>query len=102
MKIVLVALLIAVSTTPVIAQQSLGGSGDPLQEICTGFMEQSGQGVSGNRNTLCACLVSETKARLTVSEMEIYVKAGKAGQSPPPAIMEKVLGVATTCLTAQR
>ena len=102
MKIVFVALLVAVAATPAIARQSLGGSGDPLQEICTGFMEQSRQGVSGDRNKLCACLVRETKARLTVREMEIYSKAGETGQSPPPAIMEKVLGVATTCLTAMQ
>lgn len=72
---------------------------DPLLEICTGFLAQSGAGVSGDQAKLCTCLVSETQKRLTRQEMEIYNKATTSGAQPPPAVMEKVLGIATTCLT---
>jgi len=102
MKAVFLAALIAWSALPASAQTLPRGSGDPLQDICTGFMEQGGQAVSGDRNKLCNCLVSETKARLTLQEMEIYAKAGETGQPPPPAIMEKVIGIATVCLTTAR
>ncbi len=103
MKAVYFASILAIASLPAAGQQARpGASGDPLQDICTGFMDQSGQGLSGDRNKLCACLVRETKARLTVKEIEIYSKAGETGQQPPPAIMEKVMGVATTCLTAPR
>lgn len=95
----LIGLLFAAG--PVCAQQALPkGSGDPLKDICTGFLEQGGQGVSGDRNKLCTCLVSETQSRLTRREMEIYSKAAETGQAPPPAIMDKVVNIATTCLTA--
>ena len=95
-------LLIALLTSlPAAAQQTLPkGAGDPLKEICTGFLEQGGQGVSGDRNKLCTCLVRETQSGLTRQEMALYSKAAETGQAPPPAIMEKVLNIATTCLTA--
>lgn len=82
------------------AQQSLPRtSGDPLMEICSGFLDQSTQGVSGDRNRLCTCLVRETKTRLTPAEMKAYAQASQAGQPPPDAVMQKVLGIATACLT---
>ena len=82
------------------ASKSPGGAaGDPLGEICTGFLDQSGAGVSGDRNRLCTCLVRETKARLSRPEMEAYNRATQTGKSPPPAVMEKVMGIATACLT---
>jgi hypothetical protein len=100
-KMLLLALTCA--TLPVAAQQSLPKtSGDPLKEICTGFLEQGGAGVSGDRNKLCTCLVRETQAGLTPQEMAIYSKAAETGQAPPPAIMNKVMNIATTCLTAAR
>lgn len=103
LRAIFFASILAMAAVPAAGQQPRPGqSGDPLQEICTGFMDQSGHSVAGDRNKLCACLVRETKARLTVKEMEIYSKAGEAGQPPPTAIMEKVMGVATTCLTAAR
>ncbi len=98
---VFLALAVLCLALPAAAQQSVPkGSGDPLKDICTNFLEQGGGGVSGNRNTLCSCLVKETQARLTRQEMEIYNKASTAGQAPPPAIMDKVIGIATMCLTA--
>jgi len=97
MKFILAALVFI--STSALAQTLPQGSGDPLKDICTSFMDQSGQGVSGDRNKLCSCLVQQTQARLTRQEMEIYAKAGATGQQPPPAIMQKVIEVATTCLT---
>ncbi|MBY0510129.1 MAG: hypothetical protein K2P94_08230, partial [Rhodospirillaceae bacterium] len=82
------ALLLAIvfSTLPAAAQQALPkSSGDPLKEICTGFLEQGGAGVSGDRNKLCTCLVRETQGQLTRQEMEVYSKAAETGQPPPPA-----------------
>jgi len=75
---------------------------DPLQEICTGFLAQSGAGVAGDQQKLCSCLVTETQKQLTRQEMEIYHQAMTSGGQPPPAIMEKVVGVATVCLTQAR
>jgi hypothetical protein len=102
MKISLLVSLLCLAAMPALAQTLPQGSGNPLQDICTGFLDQSGQGVSGDRNVLCTCLVRETKARLTVDEMKLYSRAGETGQSPPPAIMEKVIGIATLCLTSSR
>lgn len=96
-------LAIVFAALPVAAQQSLPkSSGDPLKEICTGFLEQGGTGVSGDRNKLCTCLVRETQTQLTQQEMVIYSKAAETGQAPPPAIMNKVVNIATICLTAAR
>lgn len=77
-------------------------SGDPLQEICTSFLAQSGAGIAGNHTRLCTCLVTETQKRLTREEMVAYDKANQTGQQPPPEVMQKVMGIATTCLTQAR
>lgn len=98
----IVATLVVLASGPAVAQRTAAGpTADPLQNICTGFLDQAGQGVSGDRAKLCECLVRETKARLTAQEMATYNKAGETGQPPPPAIMEKVLAIATTCLAAR-
>ena len=96
----LLAVLTAVlGSTPAFAQQSLPKtSGDPLMEICTGFLQQ-GQSVSGDQAKLCTCLVRETKGRLSEAEMKAYNQATSTGQQPPPAVLNKVIGIATTCLT---
>ena len=73
---------------------------DPLKEICTSFLAQGAGTVGGDHQKLCTCLVSQTQ--LTRQEMEIYNKAATSGQPPPPAIMQKVVGIATTCLTQAR
>jgi hypothetical protein len=100
--LILVALLLS-GAAPVAAQQTLPkGSGDPLKDICTGFLEQGGQGVAGDRNKLCTCLVEQTQSRLTQQEMMIYSKAAETGQPPPPAVMDKVINIATVCLTTAR
>jgi hypothetical protein len=91
--------LVVLAAAPGAAQTPPKGGGDPLRDICTSFLDQSGQGVAGDRNRLCTCLVRETKGRLTPQEMQAYNKAAQAGQAPPPAVMEKVVGIATKCLT---
>lgn len=84
---------------PAHGQQNLPrNSGDPLMEICSGFLQQ-GQGVSGDQAKLCTCLVRETKGRLTQAELQAYNQATASGQQPPPAVMQKVIGIATACLT---
>jgi hypothetical protein len=93
-----VALLLLVAA-PARTQTPPKGAGDPLQGICTNFLDQSGQGISGDRDRLCTCLVRETKSRLTPQEMQAYNKATQAGRQPPPAVMDKVVGIATQCLT---
>ncbi len=93
------ALMTVLMAAPVSAQQSLPKtSGDPLMEICTGFLQQ-GQSVSGDQAKLCTCLVRETKGRLSEAEMKAYNQATSTGQPPPPAVLDKVIGIATACLT---
>ena len=93
-------LIVLSIAAPAYGQQSAPKSGaDPLQEICTGFLQQGGQGVSGDRNRLCTCLVRETKNRLTEPEMRAYNRAAETGQPPPEAVMQKVMGIAAACLT---
>ncbi len=81
------------------AQQRELGSKDPLMDICAGFLAQSGQGVSGDAGRLCMCLTRETQARLSRPEMEAYARATSNGQPPPDAVMQKVMGIATQCLS---
>jgi hypothetical protein len=100
MKHMWVLAAFAALAMPAFGQQSAPRPGnDPLQEICSGFLQQGGQGVSGDRNRLCTCLVRETKSRLTEPEMKAYNRAAETGQAPPEAVMQKVMGIATTCLT---
>ncbi len=99
MKALLTALLV-LTAAPAIAQTLPKSSGNPLEEICSGFLEQSGQGISGDQAKLCTCLATEIQRRLTRPEMEAYAAAGAKGQQPPPAVMEKVVTIATQCLTA--
>ena len=83
---------------PCFAQQTPKPANDPLMEICSSFLEQSGQGISGDRNNLCTCLVRETQARLTRQEMQVYNDAGRTGKQVPDAIMQKIVGIAALCL----
>lgn len=91
-------IVIAGAAAPSVAQAQRQGSSDPLVDICTGFLAQSGQGVSGDTNRLCACLTRETQSRLTRREMELYSQATSQGRAPPDTVMQKVLGIATRCL----
>lgn len=81
------------------AVAQIPSGGDPLKEICTGFLQQGGAGIAGDHERLCTCLVTETQRQLTREEMVAYSRATETGQQPPPAVMQKVLGIATTCLT---
>jgi hypothetical protein len=100
MKRTVLYLIIAIAGTavPSAAQQQRQGSSDPLVDICTGFLAQSGQGVSGDVKRLCTCLTRETQSQLTRREMELYSQATSQGRAPPDTIMQKVLGIATRCL----
>ena len=95
---------IALLSTLLIGSAALAQSvpSDPLKEICSNFLAQGAGTVGGDHQKLCTCLVSQTQAQLTRQEMEIYNKAATSGQQPPPAIMQKVVGIATTCLTQAR
>ncbi len=89
----------ALIAAPAYAQQRPPRTGgDPLSEICTGFLQQ-GQSVSGDQAKLCTCLVREIKGRLSEAEMKAYNQATSTGQAPPPAVLDKVIGIATACLT---
>ena len=101
MKLLAALFLTSLIAAPALAQTAPKAAANPLQQICTGFLAESGQGVSGDANKLCTCLVRETQSRLTTAEMEAYSKAAQDGQQPPQAVMEKVIGIATACLTAQ-
>jgi hypothetical protein len=94
--------LIFVLAALLVASTASAQTKDPLQEICTGFLNQGGASVGGDHARLCTCLVGETQKRLTRQEMEIYNKAATTGQEPPPAIMQKVVAIATLCLTQAR
>ena len=94
--------LIFVLAALLVASTASAQTQDPLQEICTGFLNQGGASVGGDHARLCTCLVGETQKRLTRQEMEIYNKAATTGQEPPPEIMQKLVAIATLCLTQAR
>jgi hypothetical protein len=92
-------LLTVLGAAPATAQ--IGGT-DPLMGICSGVLAQSPGGVSGDRNKLCTCLVRETPAQLTPTEMLAYAEAAQAGRAPPDAVMQKITRIATQCLQEAR
>jgi len=69
-----------------------------LLGVCSGFLAQSAGSVSGDHDRLCACLVRETSTKLTMAEMSAYSEAALNNASPPPAVMDKVMAIATSCL----
>ena len=73
---------------------------DPLLSLCAGVLSQGGAGISGDGDKLCTCLVRQTQDRLSSSEMVAYSEATLAGREPPPAVMEKIMSIATGCLAA--
>lgn len=77
-------------------------SGDPLEEICSGFLQQNNLTISGSAARLCTCLVREVKGKLSRSEMEAYDRANANAQPLPPALQEKITGIAVQCLTEAR
>jgi hypothetical protein len=54
--------------------------------------------VSGDKAKLCTCLIRETPARLSQQEMMAYAEASLESKTPPDAVMQKVLAIATACL----
>lgn len=98
MRFVIIALVSLIANTA-IAQTVPKSSGDPLQEICTGFMEQNRLNISGDAQRLCTCLVREVQGKLSRTEMEAYDKAAAAAQPMPQALQAKISGIAVQCLT---
>ncbi len=97
-SVILCGLILVSMSSLTAAQQRVPGSTDPLMDICTGFLAQSGQGVSGDAGRLCTCLTRETQVRLSRPEMEAYAQATSDGQAPPERVMQKVMGIAAQCL----
>jgi hypothetical protein len=84
------------------AQTLPKSSGDPLAEICSGFVEQNNLTVSGDVGKLCGCLVREIKGQLSRAEMETYDRLNAAGRPLPNGLQAKITGIAVQCLTAAR
>jgi hypothetical protein len=97
-----VALVFCLFALPALAQTMPKTSGDPLEEICSGFLEQNGLKVSGDMGRLCGCLVREVKGQLSRAEMENYDRLNAAGRPLPPALQNKISGIAVQCLTAAK
>jgi hypothetical protein len=96
MKLIL-ALVVCIAA-PVLAQQKPGNHNE-LVQICSGFLEQSAGGVSGDKAALCNCLATETASRLSMPEMQAYAQATVESKAPPDAVMKKMEAIAVTCLT---
>ena len=69
-----------------------------LTATCSGFLEQGAGAVSGNHAKLCACLVRETPAKLSLPEMQAYAEATINNRQPPDAVVQKMTAIATQCL----
>lgn len=85
-----------------IAQSPPKTQGDPLMEICSGFLDQNSLSISGDAKRLCSCLVREVKGKLSKAEMEVYDRRNQAGQPLPDALQNKITGIAVQCLTEAR
>ncbi len=96
--------MFAVSGTAPLGTAPVGAraAGDPLMEICSGFLSQNGLAVGGDAGRLCTCLVREVKGKLSKPEMETYDRQNAAGQPLPAALQNKITGIATQCLTEAR
>ena len=91
------------AVVPVARGQSSGTQNNPnnaLLGICSGVLAQGAGGVSGDHDKLCACLVRETSTKLTTAEMSAYSEASLNNAAPPSAVMDKVMAIATRCLSA--
>ena len=98
----MIALVVLLLSGVAHAQSLPNNSGDPLQEICSGFLEQNNLSIGGSVAKLCTCLVREVKGKLSRSEMETYDKFNAAAKPLPPALQDKISGIAVQCLTDAR
>jgi hypothetical protein len=96
-------LLIAVMWSPMVSAQSSvpSASTDPSMSLCSGLLTESGVGMTG-KDKLCSCLISQVTSQLTADEMTAYAQANMNSQSPPQTVMDKVMGIATRCLSQSR
>jgi hypothetical protein len=95
----MIAVALMMFATVAHAQSLPNNSGDPLQEICSGFLEQNNLNIGGSVAKLCTCLVREVKGKLSRTEMETYDKFNAAAKPLPPALQDKISGIAVQCLT---
>ena len=84
---------------PSAAQTTNGtsGAGDPMTSLCTGLLTESGSGITA-KDKLCSCLINGVTSKLSADEMTAYAEANLNSQTPPPGVMDKVMGIATSCL----
>ncbi len=80
------------------AQLPKGVDAASLTATCSGFLAQGAGAVSGDKAKLCACLVRETPAKLSLDEMQAYAEATINNRAPPDAVMQKMTAIATLCL----
>ena len=92
-----IVILLALSA-PALAQTTSPTTSTDLSAICTGVLDQTPGGVSGDHTKLCSCLSSQTMSRLTSEEMMAYAQASIENKAPPDTVMAKVTGIATYCL----
>lgn len=96
--VVLLMLATAGHASPGLAQTMGATNGDPLLEICSGFLEQNRLAISGDAGRLCSCLVREVQSKLSRQEMEVYDSYNAAAKPLPAALQKKITGIATQCL----
>jgi hypothetical protein len=96
-----IVILLALAA-PASAQTATPAAGTDLSAICSGVLDQSAGGVSGDHTKLCACLARETPARLSQAEMMAYAEATLANKAPPDAVTDKITAIATHCLQQAR
>ena len=103
MRLFLIALTLVCATAAqnhtAQAQTLPQSTGDPLHDICSGFVSQNNLTISGDVQRLCTCLVREVKGKLSTAEMEVYDKNTSAAQPLPQALQAKISGIALQCLT---
>jgi len=97
-----IAVAVMLCASAAFAQTAPKTSGDPLEEICSGFLEQNSLQIGGSAQKLCTCLVREVKGKLSRAEMETYDRANAAAKPLPPALQDKISGIAVQCLTEAR
>jgi hypothetical protein len=69
--------------------------------LCSGLLSQSGVATTG-QDKLCNCLISQVTSKLSADDMMAYAQATMNSQTPPPAVMDKVMGIATSCLNQSK
>ena len=90
--------LLAAAVAQAQTQLPSGSDAASLTATCSGFLAQGAGAVSGDHGKLCACLVRETPAKLSLPEMQAYAEATINNRAPPDAVMQKMTAIASQCL----